>query len=182
MNIDHDKSTDVPSLWNIFWWAVLGSTSATVYFWLLTGEPGWARSIGVLMWSWISFYSVGQAWMGSYRRVLAGRAPDLSPGDLVGSWRLDDTRSFTVRWDEAEQKYYVAGWIVEFGFPGEEVEWVHHDWLAENIEEAEIQGMAPAKDKGTRGIRARLDIPGWDGTDPREARRIRDELAGRDKL
>lgn len=117
----------------------------------------------------------------------------------TGTWLGDSPgQELTVRWDAVGHRYMVQGWISDHWQHVRETEWVAGlDALAQTLEELEATGeLGPVADEGTRSIRARLALPGWDdvpepdplatqptGTEPGHLQRVpvpvRGEYAGR---
>lgn len=104
-----------------------------------------------------------------YRRRDARRAEvarNLMDG-YVGRWRNPETGEvqLTVRYLPKTGQYLALGWIAagweavnEFPFVSAAVAFVA-------LVEAERDGLVPDEDEGTRLIRARLRMPGWDEAD-----------------
>lgn len=98
-------------------------------------------------------------------RVAAERARN------TGTWQGDHVgQVLTVRWDAAARVYLVQGWISDHWQQREERAWTDLETLAHTLAEAEATGeLRPLDDEGTRSVRARLDLPGWD-LDPEDDR------------
>jgi hypothetical protein len=83
----------------------------------------------------------------------------------VGTWTGQGPgQVLKVRHDPATGLFYVTGWLGDFSSLGAG-ELPHPDpfALGDAITELEKTGeLAPASDEGTRAVRARLDLPGWD--------------------
>ena len=84
----------------------------------------------------------------------------------TGTWLGDSPgQSLTVRWDEMGRRYLIQGWISDHIRSDEEREWATSlDDLAGLLAEIERSGqLRPVADEGTRMVRSRLAVTGWDG-------------------
>jgi hypothetical protein len=77
------------------------------------------------------------------------------------AWRVKNTgvwvrgsSELTVRWDDRTRLYWVRG-------AGEEIQWPDLGKLAQYLTDLEADGWVFSTDSGTRAIRARLDLSGW---------------------
>lgn len=145
---------------------------------------GGLAALGVSVWfivtvdgSWDAVCAVAWAYIGKslvdggVRNVLligradqarAAQARAAQEADNTGVWKAEGAGSFTVRFDEARSSYWVCGWISEHYSVPFEIEWTDVPALVETIQQAEEEGMVPEDDQATRGIRARLNVKGWD--------------------
>jgi hypothetical protein len=83
----------------------------------------------------------------------------------TGTWLGDQPgQELTVRWDGAAHRYMVHGWTGAPPYLAREREWTDTlDELAELLTVIERSGeMSPVEDEGTRMVRARLALPGWE--------------------
>ncbi len=112
----------------------------------------------------------------------------------TGTWLGDQPgQELTVRWDGAAHRYLVHGWTGAPPYLAREREWTDSlDELAEMLTDIERAGeLRPIEDEGTRMVRARLALPGWDdvaepdpvatqptGTEPAHLQRIPVPLRG----
>lgn len=82
----------------------------------------------------------------------------------TGTWRGDLVGEvLTVRWDPGTRTYWVQGWLSDHWQQREERPWADLETLAATLTELERSGeLSPVDDEGTRAVRARLDLPGWD--------------------
>lgn len=112
----------------------------------------------------------------------------------TGTWLGDQPgQELTVRWDGEAHRYMVHGWTGSPPYLTREREWVDSlDELAELLTTIERSGeMGPLDDEGTRMVRARLALPGWDeepepdpvatqptGTEPAHLQRVPVPLRG----
>lgn len=149
----------------------------------LADTTGWRTSavLVVLLWVTISLMQANHT-IRTVRTFLTERLQfaerrATNTGMWKGRGRFGRPIWFTVRWDPASEVYFVMGTIhLGTGFDWSssvETEWPNIDSLADAVDHAETTGIRPSADVVTQTIRCRLDIPGWDGTDPAEARRIR---------
>jgi hypothetical protein len=86
----------------------------------------------------------------------------------TGTWRGDSVGEvLTVRYEAATATYHVRGWLGDHWQLSHEMPWTHPGSLASHLAELEAGSeLRPEDDEGTRAIRARLMLPGWDGSDP----------------
>jgi hypothetical protein len=112
----------------------------------------------------------------------------------TGTWLGDQpSQELTVRWDGAAHRYLVQGWTGAPPYLAREREWTDSlDELAEMLTDIERAGeLRPIEDEGTRMVRARLALPGWDdvaepdpvatqptGTEPAHLQRVPVPLRG----
>lgn len=83
----------------------------------------------------------------------------------TGTWLGDQPgQELTVRWDAEMRRYLIRGWISRRTTVDSEREWsASLDDLATMLTEIEASGdLGPIDDAGTRSVRARLALPGWD--------------------
>lgn len=80
----------------------------------------------------------------------------------TGVWKAHEAGTFTVRYEPDGGTWHVQGWTGPFTEYRHEVQWHDPDTLRAMIEEAEAEGMIPDDEVGTRSIRARLMVKGWD--------------------
>lgn len=98
------------------------------------------------------------------RRERAAQREQEERARHTGTWEGDAPGMvLTVRHDPATGLVYVRGWLGEhYQVSGE----THHPdtvALAGALRELEVTGeLVPWEDEGTRAMRARLDLPGWD--------------------
>jgi hypothetical protein len=78
----------------------------------------------------------------------------------TGSWDGPDGLRLTVRWDVTVRGYWVSGWVWDQNL--KPAIWPNLDDLASYLVGIEAGGWIARDDIGTRGIRAKLDLPGWD--------------------
>jgi len=135
--------------------------------------------IAFLLWTWMGLICAGQLGEMIRKRRSARKAERDDPGLGTGRWSVPEGEWFSVRWEPATGRYYVNGWIRSSDPLLIERVWDDVDELARLIEEAEDDGMVPQDSAACEVIRCNLDIPGWDGTDRLEAKRVRDMLADR---
>lgn len=81
----------------------------------------------------------------------------------TATWEGDAGEKLTIRYEPLTGRYYAEGWISDHWQIHPETEWKDRETLASTLTEIELSGeMVPWDDEGTRGVRARLDLPGWD--------------------
>lgn len=82
----------------------------------------------------------------------------------TGTWNGDAVgQVLTVRYDPAAGEFYVQGWLGDFFQVPTERPWSDRATMVQTIAELELTGeLEPQDDEGTRAVRARLDLPGWD--------------------
>lgn len=96
------------------------------------------------------------------RRYRAESARLRAESESTGRWFGVHGEHLTVRWDEDSRRYLVHGRLATDWLLTDPTPWPDLDSLARLIVEMEGHGIEPADDIGTRSIRARLDVPGWE--------------------
>lgn len=92
----------------------------------------------------------------------AERALAERPGQL-GTWigEQEDQR-LSVRYDAAENQFYVEGWLGGSYFVPTERPWLDRGDLARTVREMELAGeLQPVSDRGTRSVRRWLGLETW---------------------
>jgi hypothetical protein len=176
--IDHTPAE--PSWLSIIGWALLASIGIAIatYFWwgrdtaggtalLLISGGALGRAVaGVVDRGTVQ---MNRAVLGAQRyRALQGAAERVVDGyvkrhgdDETGTWAQLPNQPgavLTVRWAAAEEVYYVSGWISDNWQITGERRWPDQATLRNVVREAEIDGLQPADDAGTRAIRARMNL------------------------
>jgi hypothetical protein len=169
------------------WWIVLYSLAGVVALWVVLA------TIAAETWTWVHLAAVlfglftaavfaalsghkvlqrGEARLALIRRQeredRRAAAEHAERVRQTGTWRGDLVGEvLAVRWDPATRTYWVQGWLSDHWQQREERPWADLETLAATLTELERSGeLSPVDDEGTRAVRARLDLPGWDGADP----------------
>lgn len=167
-----DATTGQPSVVSIVVMYALAFGAAGAMLWTMTGEVFDGRHlVGALTGFLLSIALFVQAGSRVGRRIEARRARrrlEAETRKYVGRWLDPDTGQtrLTMRYVPHTGAYLgvgeiAAGWRTDacgFPFADASVAFVA-------LVEAERDGMVPARDEGTRLIRARLRLPGWDEAD-----------------
>lgn len=81
----------------------------------------------------------------------------------TGTWEGDAGERLTIRYEPETGRYLAEGWISDHWQIHPETEWRDRATLVSTLAELELSGeMVPWADEGTRAVRARLDLSGWD--------------------
>ena len=165
-----------------WWWIVLYSLAGVATLWVVLAV------IAADTWTWVHLAAVlfglftaavfaglsghkvlqrGEARIAAVKREVRERERAHREHEErarnTGTWRGDAVgQVLTVRWDAASRTYLVQGWLSDFWVQREERPWPDLDTLASTLAELEATELRPLDDEGTRAVRARLDLPGWD--------------------
>lgn len=161
--------TSVLALW------VFAVGTAVVTTWVGSGATGSDRATAGFILGLMATWLINQQAVRRTRRWGTGRrSPEQGEhGDFdwsrrdsnVGVWRgAGPGESFTVWWlPEDEHGYFMfQGWVNERTEIKHAVVWDDAETLRQQIEFAEARDLYPDDDLGTRGMRARLGVYGWD--------------------
>lgn len=161
----HDNDTaELPRRRDIAVAAVASAVALAVEIWLWLAD-GLETAVGALGWAVIAGYVVMVHLVEPVtrrREILRERAEERARNLGTWVWVADtgQTKVFTA-WFERER-----GWLSMFRYDerrwSPEEYWSDAEQLACAIIAHEEAGFVPADDEGTRAVRARLDIPGWD--------------------
>lgn len=165
MTNQHSNDTaELPRRRDIAAGAVVSAVAFATEIWLWLAE-GLETAVGALGWAVIAGYTVIVRLIepvSQRRQILRERAVERANSTGTWTWVSDtgETRIFTA-WFERER-----GWLSRFRYTenrwSPEEHWDDAEQLACAIIAHEEAGFTPGEDEGTRSIRARLDIPGWD--------------------
>ncbi len=168
------------------WWIVLYGLAGVVALWVVLA------TIAAQTWTWVHLAAVlfglftvavfaalsghkilqrGEARLAAVKREVRERERAHREHQErmrnTGTWQGDAVgQVLTVRWEPASRTYLVQGWLSDFWVQRDERPWADLDTLASTLIELEATELRPADDEGTRAVRARLDLPGWDGGEP----------------
>jgi hypothetical protein len=138
----------------------LGALGVMVWF-IATADGAWDAA-GAVVWAYIGKNMVDA---GVGRVLVLGRQLQADTAKAVentGVWKAHEAGTLTVRYEPDGGTWHVQGWAGPFTEYPHEVEWTDVDALRRMIEEAEAEGMTPDDEPGTRAVRARLMVSGWD--------------------
>lgn len=157
------------------WWVALWFTATAVYAGLTvytaaTTEvaTGWDVLLISLYLFTTALAGAALMWALTERAIARGRARFEAEQARrnTGTWTGPDGSVTAVRFSPREYLFYVTGKLSE-NWEIADREWSDFDTLAQHLTDLEKVGHVPADDEGTRSIRARLMLPGWD-PDPDE--------------
>src|SRR5690554_5230677 len=154
------RITEVPSVASILFTATLGVVTVFGTFWILTAEVFDGRHlVGFLAGLLASGTLIGQTIDRAGRRSMARWMEEIARE--TGTWSDPEGRTILVQYCPSARHYHVTGSLaVGWDLQGEV--WPDQATLVHVITEFERDGYVPANDEGTRSIRARLMVPGWD--------------------
>lgn len=168
-----------PSWASIITGAVLVAGAVAVSTWITTSPAlTWREATGAAGWSLLAMLLTGQV-VGRVveRKIVEDRVKreaerldrQVSAAREVrrvntGTWQGDAVgQVLTVRYDPEDGTFYAEGWLGDHFQLYPERAWHDRATLVQTLAELETTGeLEPVDDEGTRGIRARLDLPGWD--------------------
>lgn len=134
------------------WWHILGAAGWTVMAWTLTAQC-------------VIRHTERQAAQERQRRAEEAEHEARQLARLnTGTWQGDAVgQVLTVRYDPATGRWYVQGWMGDHAVFHPERRWADRAALYAALSELETTGeLEPQDDEGTRAVRARLGLPGWD--------------------
>lgn len=161
----HDNDTsELPRRRDIAAGAVLSAVALAVEIWLW-GDEGLQTAVGAFGWALIAGYVVTTRLIDPAtrrREILREWAQERARNTGTWVWVSDtgETRVFGV-WFEPGRGWFSRFRYYEDNWSPEE-HWRDAEELACVVITHEEAGFIPADDEGTRAVRARLDIPGWD--------------------
>lgn len=159
------KSTSIrPRRWSVaLWCAVAALYTGFSVFTAATANPatGWDVLLIVLYVLVAILAAVTAATAAAERRWNRERARR-----NTGTWTGPDGQITTVRFDPGTREFSVTANLTE-GWEIADQTWPDRATLTAYLVELETAGHVPTDDEGTRAVRARLMLPGWD-RDPDE--------------
>lgn len=161
-NRQSKTTAEVPTWRQIAGPGLIGLGLLVVTFWMLGGHTT-REGIGSIAVGCWAGWNLGQFVDRFQARRAARQAVAEERKRHTGTWTAPEGEGrFSVRYDPDSGHYLVCGWFSEAEHYGEESQ-VAEDTLRIILIAQERDGFTPADDEGTRVIRARLDLPGWDG-------------------
>lgn|SRR5512138_157369 len=167
MNDDRQahRITEVPSVASILFMAALSVATVFGTLWILTAEVFDGRHlVGLLAGVLASGILLGQTINRAGRRGMARLMARWDAEEIernTGTWTDPEGRTILIRYCPSANHYHITGSLaVGWDLQGEV--WPDQATLVHVITEFERDGFVPADDEGTRSIRARLRVPGWD--------------------
>lgn len=161
--------------------AAVGTSTLVVW---MPGEPDRWHIVGAAGWTVLAWMLTGQAVVRHTERQVARdrvrreqdrreRQEDAAREVRrinTGTWQGDAIgQVLTVRYEPETGEFYAEGWLGDHFQVYPERLWSDRATLVQALSELETTGeLEPVDDEGTRAVRARLDLPGWDAerTDP----------------
>ena len=138
--------------------------------WHTVGAAGWTVLAWVLTAQTVTRCHERQAAIDRARRAARSEHEARQLARLnTGTWQGDAVgQVLTVRYDPADGRWYVQGWMGDHAVFYPERHWGDRDTLYAALAELEVTGELEGQDdEGTRAVRARLGLPGpWFDAEP----------------
>lgn len=164
------RAMNGPSLWRVAAGAAGTAMLSIVSAWTTAGVPASPQAftgfaLGMLLALSLAVHTVGlfnERELADRRRARQGEREQRARREIAestGTWSGPDGLSISVRWDEQTRGYWVSGWVWDQNL--KPAIWPNLDDLASYLIGIEAGGWIAADDIGTRLVRAKLDLPGW---------------------
>lgn len=159
------RTTEAPSMASVLFLATLSLATMFGTLWILTAKVFDGRHlVGFLAGVLASGILVGQTINRAGRRGMARLMARWDAEEIArntGTWTDPEGRTILIQYCPSMGHYHVTG-SVAVGWDLQGEVWPNQATLVHVITEFERDGYVPANDEGTRSIRARLMVPGWD--------------------